>query len=169
MISCVVPWSGYKCTTLVALLHIVQKYRAPQLPPNLTHQMRCLLTSCLAWSPDSRPTAQELLLYDSCSAVACPVCTHSCPQAQLTHTGDKVSSYTDVASEFNYHQDLSSERGGYHEELLSSAHSISNSSEPTAECPKTVVLSQNPYAERVRRAVSAPASSCTTSIGSTTK
>eukprot|EP00953_Heterococcus_sp_UTEX-ZZ885_P001650 1410-Heterococcus_DN1.PRE.10 len=99
MVSCVVPWSGYKCTTLVALLHIVQQFRAPQLPPHLTQEMRCLLTSCLAWSPEGRPTAQELLLlYDSCSAVACPVCTHSCPQAQLTHTGGRVSSaYTDVA------------------------------------------------------------------------
>eukprot|EP00953_Heterococcus_sp_UTEX-ZZ885_P037287 19162-Heterococcus_DN1.PRE.2 len=171
MVSCVVPWSGYKCTTLVALLHIVQQFRAPQLPPHLTQEMRCLLTSCLAWSPEGRPTAQELLLlYDSCSAVACPVCTHSCPQAQLTHTGGRVSSaYTDVASEFNYHQDLSSDRGGYHEELSSLAYSSSNSSEPTAEDPKAIVLSQNPYSERVRRAVSAPASGCTTSLESTSK
>jgi serine/threonine protein kinase len=170
MISCVVPWSGHKCTTLVALLQTVQQFRAPQLPPNLTQEMRCLLTSCLSWTPESRPTAQELLLYDSCSAVACPVCTHSCPLAQLTHTGGRVSAaYTDVASEFNYHQGLSSDCSGYHEELSSLAYSSSNSSDPTPEEPKAIVLSQNSYSERVRRAVSAPASGCTTSLESTSK
>jgi serine/threonine protein kinase len=166
MISCVVPWSGHKCTTLVALLHIVQQFRTPQLPQNLTHQMRRLLTSCLAWSPEGRATAQELLLYDSCNAVACPMCT--CPPVHITHTGSTVSSaYSEVASEFTYHQNLS---GGYHEQLSSLAYSSSSGSETaTHQSPKEVVLSQNPYSSRVRRAVSAPASSCNSSLESMIK
>ena len=50
------------------------------------------------------PTAQELLLYDACSAIECPVRTHNCLQAHMIRSGDRFSSaYKDAASEYNYH------------------------------------------------------------------
>jgi serine/threonine protein kinase len=162
MISGAVPWSSYKCTSQVALLRIVQKYRVPPQPQSLTNQMRCLLAACLAWSPESRPTARELLLYDSCSESGCPECMHCCPQAHMTLNGDingdRVSSAdTDVGSEYRYHRTSSRDSTGSDEELLSSVHSSSNSSVlAQVEYPEAVVCRQNPYAGRVRQAVSAP-------------